>query len=108
MELLFDIDNAGVLIGKQFPAHPLEFTAREAGLGNVDGGASEVGTDDVAFSVGGVAVDTHQAHLIVNGANGGADYERLMKLSTVRTCKTGLENRRSRGGNSGGLLAAPD
>lgn len=89
MELLFDIDDAGILIGKQFAAHPLKFAARETGLGNIDGGACEVRGDDVAFSVGGVAIDAHQTHLVLNGANRGTDHERRMELTTVRTREVG-------------------
>ena len=53
-EFLFDVDLARVLNGEQVHAHPGEFATSKTGLGDVDGGAGEVGTDDVAFGISGV------------------------------------------------------
>ncbi len=91
MEFFLHVDDAGVLVAEQLVAHPFHFAARESGRGDVDGGASEVGANDVALGVGGVVVGPHQPLLILDGTDGRADDEGRMKLSLMSVREVGQE-----------------
>jgi len=90
-EFFFNIDDTGGLIGEQMVPHPLHLAAREARLGDVDGGAGKVRADDVAFGIGGVVVDPHEVFLVLDGTHSGTDHQRLMELRFIGTGQVGEE-----------------
>lgn len=91
MEFFLHVDDAGVLIGEQLISHPEHLAAREAGFGDINCGAGEMRTDDVAFGVGGVVIGAHQTPLVLDGPDSGTDDERLVELSLMRARKFGKE-----------------
>jgi len=93
LELLFNVEFAGLLEWEERVTHPGDLVAGHVGLGNVDGGASEMGAGDVALGCSGVAVHPLKLFLVVNGADGGADFKRAMKESSMLAGQIGEELR---------------
>jgi hypothetical protein len=93
LELLFNVEFAGLLEGEQRVTHPGDLVAGHVGLGNIDGSASQMGARDVALGCSGVAVNPLKLFLVVNGPNGGADLKRAMKESGMLAGEIGEELR---------------
>jgi hypothetical protein len=83
LKLLFHVDFAFLYERQEVAPEPGDLGQGEAVLRNVDGLASEVRRGGVAFGGRGVAVDVHQALLEFDGADGGVDLQRRVKVSVV-------------------------
>ncbi len=88
-KLLFDIDETGVLLQQQAPAHPGKLSMAHARFGDVDGRAGQVRADNIALRRGRIAIDPHQVLLILNRPHRRADLERLVELGGVRLGQVG-------------------
>ena len=95
-KLLFHIDFAFGLKTVEAIAHPVDFASAQTAFGDINRGACEVRTGDVAHSRRGVAVGPHQMLLVLDGAHSGTDFKRVMKLGLVRTRKVGEKSRSPR------------
>jgi hypothetical protein len=93
-ELFFDIQLAGILESEKRCAHPRDLVASHVALGNVDGGAGEVWTGDVAFGGRGVAVRSLKFLLIGDSADGRADLKRALEVGRMFAREVGEELRR--------------
>lgn len=69
-EFFFDVDHACGLKREKLVAHPRDFAAAEARFGDVNRGASDVRTDDIALGCSCVAVDSYQSLLILDRSDG--------------------------------------
>jgi len=88
-ELFFNIDFALVLEGIEAVAHPVELGAGETALGDVDGGAGEMGAGNVADCRSSISIGTHQALLVGDRADGRADLESVAELRLMRVRQVG-------------------
>ena len=89
LELLFNIDLACRLQGREPVTHPANFLPAHPFLGNVDGGSGEVRANDIAFGRRRISIHGHQVLLVGYGAHGRADFKRTVKLSFVRSRQIG-------------------
>ena len=89
MELLFDVDGTLILKIAEDDAHPVDFAGAHAFFGDVDGSARDVGADDLADGASSIAVDALEPFLVVDGADGGADFKRVMEAGLMSVGEIG-------------------
>ena len=101
MELLFNVDRAGLLEAQQTAPHPGHLLPAHALLGNIDGRPGQMRAGDIALGSRGVAVALHQPLLVRDRPHGRADFKRPMEGSLMNMRQIGEEIAPSMGGNSG-------
>jgi len=93
LELLLDVDLAGVDEGAEIGAHPGNLCDGQAFFGDVDGLAGEVRGGVFSGCGCGVAVGADEALLHGDGADGGGDLERLVEAGVEVVGEDGEELR---------------